>query len=172
MVWFCQRQEMDFMETHLFSWTGDLRWFLITGIFETGGALTVISGSNFELEIEVLGRGILLVGVGILSNPLLVLVMSLSPGAHPYCSIVTTLSFFWKFKGFNIEHKSIKGAWCFWVSSLKWPTGWSLQIYRVKKNKNISFYIVWTRRQQDLCSSRRKYQLSAKLFVIFTPPPP
>ena len=85
---------MDFMETHLFSWTGDLRWLLITGIFETGGVLTVISGSNFELEIEVLGRGILLVGVGILSNPLLVLVMSLSPGAHPYCSIVTTLSFF------------------------------------------------------------------------------
>ena len=73
---FCQRQEMDFMETHLFSWTGDLRWLLITGIFETGGELTVISGSNFELEIEVLGRGILLVGVGIFRNPLLVLVMS------------------------------------------------------------------------------------------------
>lgn len=80
---FCQRQEMDFMETHLFSWTGDFRWLLITGIFETGGALTVISGSNFELEIEVLGRGILLVGVGILRNPLLVLVMSLPPGAQP-----------------------------------------------------------------------------------------
>ena len=76
------------METHLFSWTGDFRWLLITGIFETGGELTVISGSNFELEIEVLGRGILLVGVGILSNPLLVLVMSLCPGAHPYCSII------------------------------------------------------------------------------------
>lgn len=37
----------------------------------------VISGSSLELEREVLGSGILLVGVGILRQPLLVLVMSL-----------------------------------------------------------------------------------------------
>ena len=50
------------------------------------------------------------------------------------------------------------------------PTCWSLQIYRVKENKNISLYIVWSIRQQDLCSSW-KYQLSSKLFVISLPLP-
>ena len=53
------------METHLTSW-GDLRLF-ITGILEPPGGEQMVSSpaSTLELELEVLGSGILLVGVGI-----------------------------------------------------------------------------------------------------------
>ena len=55
-----------FMETHLTS-CGDLRLF-ITGIFELEGGEFIVSSalSTLELELELLGRGILLVCVGIL----------------------------------------------------------------------------------------------------------
>ena len=54
-----------FMETHLTSW-GDLRLF-ITGILEPAGGELMVSSplSTLELELEVLGSGILLVCVGI-----------------------------------------------------------------------------------------------------------
>ena len=53
------------METHLTSW-GDLRLF-ITGILEPAGGELMVSSplSTLELELEVLGSGILLVCVGI-----------------------------------------------------------------------------------------------------------
>ena len=53
------------METHLTSW-GDLRLF-ITGILEPPGGEQMVSSpaSTLELELEVLGSGILLVCVGI-----------------------------------------------------------------------------------------------------------
>ena len=55
------------METHLTSW-GDLRLF-ITGILEPPGGEQMVSSpaSTLELELEVLGSGILLVCVGIFS---------------------------------------------------------------------------------------------------------
>ena len=55
------------IETHLTSW-GDLRLF-ITGILEPAGGELMVSSplSTLELELEVLGSGILLVCVGIFS---------------------------------------------------------------------------------------------------------
>ena len=59
-----------FMETHLTS-CGDLRLF-ITGILEVEGGELIVSSALSTLELELLGRGILLVCVGILYVLLLI----------------------------------------------------------------------------------------------------
>ena len=58
------------METHLTS-CGDLRLF-ITGILEVEGGELIVSSALSTLELELLGRGILLVCVGILYVLLLI----------------------------------------------------------------------------------------------------
>ena len=67
--------------------------FFITGIFDTVGVeLIVMSWSSLELDREVLGRGILLVGVGILTDPPLLMSLLVSYSHFCICWTSSALS--------------------------------------------------------------------------------